>query len=90
IALRLIAGAASAFVLIFSSSLVLDRLAEAGRASLSAVHFAGVGVGIALSAVLVAALLGAHAAWTMLWFASAALSAAAGVAVALLVPPDNG
>lgn len=90
IALRLIAGAASAFVLIFSSSLVLDRLAAAGRASLSAVHFAGVGVGIALSAVLVAALLSAHTAWTMLWFASAALSAAAGIAVALLVPPDDG
>lgn len=90
LSLRLIAGAASAFVLIFSSSLVLDRLAAAGRASLSAVHFAGVGVGIALSAVLVAALLSAHTAWTMLWFASAALSAAAGIAVALLVPPDDG
>ncbi|WP_020694088.1 YbfB/YjiJ family MFS transporter [Reyranella massiliensis] len=89
IALRLIAGAASAFVLIFSSALVLDRLAAAGRASLSAVHFAGVGGGIALSAILVAALLTAHASWQTLWFASAALSFAAVVAVAALVPPDE-
>jgi len=89
IALRLIAGAASAFILIFSSALVLDRLAAAGRASLSAVHFAGVGSGIALSAILVALLLMAHASWQMLWFASAALSFAAVIAVAALVPPDE-
>lgn len=89
IALRLIAGAASAFILIFSSALVLDRLAAAGRASLSAVHFAGVGSGIALSAILVALLLMAHASWQTLWFASAALSFAAVIAVAALVPPDE-
>lgn len=89
IALRLIAGAASAFILIFSSALVLDRLAAAGRASLSAVHFAGVGSGIALSAVLVALLLMAHTSWQTLWFASAALSFAAVIAVAALVPPDE-
>jgi predicted MFS family arabinose efflux permease len=89
IALRLIAGAASAFVLIFSSALVLDRLAAAGRASLSAVHFAGVGSGIALSAILVATLLMAHASWQMLWFASAILCFAAVIAVAALVPPDE-
>ena len=89
IALRLIAGAASAFILIFSSALVLDRLAAAGRASLSAVHFAGVGSGIALSAILVATLLRAHATWQALWFASAILSFAAAIAVAALVPPDE-
>ena len=50
--LRLVAGMASAFALIFSSALVLDRLASAGRGSLSAVHFAGVGSGIAASAAL--------------------------------------
>ena len=89
IALRLIAGAASAFILIFSSALVLDRLAAADRASLSAVHFAGVGSGIALSAILVATLLRAHASWQALWFASAILCFAAAAAVAALVPPDE-
>ena len=80
LALRGIGGAASAFVL------VLDRLAQAGRASLSALHFAGVGVGIALSAALVSALLVAGSGWRVLWLASGAASLAALAAVALLVP----
>ena len=54
--LRFVGGVASAFVLVFASALVLDRLAAAGRPSLSAVHFAGVGCGIAMSAVIVAGL----------------------------------
>ena len=68
--LRFIAGVASAFGLIFASALVLDRLAAAGRGRLSAVHFAGVGIGIAVSAALVALL---HD-WRTMWFASAALA----------------
>jgi predicted MFS family arabinose efflux permease len=88
IVLRLVAGAASAFALIFGSALVLDRLAVAGRGSLSAVHFAGVGSGIAASAALVAILMNRGAAWSTLWFASAALALAASLAVAWLVPPD--
>jgi predicted MFS family arabinose efflux permease len=64
---------------------VLDRLARAGRSGLSAVHFAGVGTGIAISAVLVATL----ADWRTMWFASATLAAVAGVAVVLLIPPDS-
>ena len=86
--LRLVAGMASAFALIFSSALVLDRLASAGRGSLSAVHFAGVGSGIAVSAALVALLMSSGAAWSSLWFASAALALAASLAVAWMVPPD--
>ncbi|MDB5487129.1 MAG: hypothetical protein JWQ58_844 [Reyranella sp.] len=89
IVLRLIAGAASAFALIFSSTLVIDRLSAAGHGALSAVHFAGVGVGIAVSAIIVAGLLHAGAAWTTLWFASAAFAAAASLAVVWLVPPDE-
>ena len=80
---------ASAFALIFSSALVIDRLSAAGHGALSAVHFAGVGVGIAVSAVVVAVLLHAGAAWSMLWFASAAFAAAASLAVVWLVPPDE-
>lgn len=83
--LRAIAGLASAFILIFASALVLDRLASAGRSGLSAVHFAGVGAGIAASAALVAGLRDWHA----MWFASAALSFLASLAVAALVPPDS-
>lgn len=86
LALRGIGGAASAFVLVFASALVLDRLALAGRGGLAALHFAGVGVGIALSAALVSALLAAGAGWRALWLASGAASLAALAAVALLVP----
>ncbi len=87
--LRLVAGAASAFALIFSSALVLDQLARAGRGPLSAVHFAGVGSGIAVSAALVAVLVSHGAAWSTLWFASAALALGAGLAVAWMMPPDS-
>jgi predicted MFS family arabinose efflux permease len=85
LALRAIAGLASAFALVFSSALVLNRLAATGHGRLSAVHFAGVGTGIAASAILVAAL----GDWREMWFASAALAAVAGILVTLLVPPDR-
>ncbi len=88
-ALRLIAGIASAFSLVFSSALVLDRLARTGHSNLSAVHFAGVGSGIALSAALVAILLGLHQSWSALWYASGALSLLALFAVIGLVPPEE-
>ena len=83
--LRFLAGMASAFTLIFSSALVLDRLARAGRSSFSAVHFAGVGGGITLSALLVG-LLGD---WRAMWFASGGLALLAGIAVAVIVPGDD-
>src|SRR5260221_2245460 len=83
--LRLIAGVASAFALISASALVLDRLAQAGRSGLSAVHFAGVGTGIAASAALVATL----SDWRTMWFASAAMAVAASLAVAAMVPAEQ-
>ncbi len=88
IVLRFLSGIASAFTLVFSSALVLDRLAAAGRTGLSAVHFAGVGVGIAGSAVLVAGLAAAGADWRQLWFASGAVATLAFVATARLIGDD--
>jgi predicted MFS family arabinose efflux permease len=82
--LRLLAGIASAFCLIFSSALVLDRLAATGRSGLSALHFSGVGIGIAASAALVATL----SDWRSMWLASAALAVLAAVAAAMIVPAD--
>jgi predicted MFS family arabinose efflux permease len=84
--LRFIGGAASAFVLVFSLALVLDRLSLVGRANLSAVHFGGVGVGIAASALLVSSLVEFGAEWQSLWVASGVLSLIALVIVAFLVP----
>jgi len=87
--LRFVGGAASAFVLVLASALVLERLAEAGRAGLSALCFAGVGIGIAVSAMLVAAMLRAGHDWQSLWLASGALSLAAAIAVGLLLRPHS-
>ena len=47
---RFIGGVASAYVLVLASALVLERLAATGHGGLSAVHFSGVGTGIAASA----------------------------------------
>jgi predicted MFS family arabinose efflux permease len=75
--LRFAGGLASAFVLVFSSSLILDRLALAGRPQLSALHFAGVGLGIAFSALLVAWLAGQGVSWRGLWTVSGLFAFAA-------------
>ena len=83
--LRLGAGIASAFCLIFSSALVLDRLAATGRSGLSALHFAGVGIGIAASAALVATL----GTWQSMWLASAALALVAAAGVVVTVPTED-
>jgi predicted MFS family arabinose efflux permease len=85
-ALRFIGGAASALGLILASALVLDRLAHAGRPGLVALHFAGVGGGIAVSAILVATLLAAGADWRTLWQASGTLSLLLTPIVAMLLP----
>jgi predicted MFS family arabinose efflux permease len=87
--LRLIGGIASAFVLILSSTIVLDRLAEAGRSGLSALHFAGVGTGITVSAVLVAELQHLGESWQVLWLASGAVTFVALLAAAGLLPEGS-
>src|SRR5580693_1104963 len=84
--LRFVGGAASAFVLIIASTVVLERLATAGRSGLSALHFAGVGSGIAVSAALVAAMLLRGHDWRSLWLASGAVSLVALLAAAILLP----
>jgi predicted MFS family arabinose efflux permease len=84
--LRFLGGFASAFALVFTSSLVLDRLSAAGRADMAGHQFAGVGAGITISAVLVAQLAAHHVAWQWQWVATGALSLLAVFAVAALIP----
>ncbi len=85
LALRAAGGAASALVLVTGSALGVGRLAAAGRPELAAVHFAGVGVGMALSAVLAAPPLAAGDGWEALWaMGGAATLACLAVAAALL------
>lgn len=91
--IRFLAGLASAFVMIFLSSIVFSHLAHAGRNDLQALHFGGVGLGISLSAAMMAALVTAEAHWPAGWLWSAALSGAGFVVVAALIvggPVGNG
>src|SRR5579871_115745 len=83
---RFIGGVASALVLVFASTLVLDRLHEMRRPGLAAVHFAGVGAGIACAAMLVTAIVARGGDWRVLWLAGCGLSLLACYGVARLVP----
>jgi MFS family permease len=87
--LRFAGGVASAFVLVLGSGLVMDRLSASRRLGLAALHFAGVGVGIVVSAALVDALQEGGAGWRGLWLASGAISAIVFPIVARLVPADD-
>ncbi|MFN4010619.1 MAG: YbfB/YjiJ family MFS transporter [Pannonibacter sp.] len=91
--LRFVSGLASAFAFVFAAALVLDRLARLGRPDLSALHFAGVGLGIALSALLVAGLAAAGSGWRGLWLASGGVTFVLAVAVTRLLrstpPAEN-
>lgn len=83
--IRFLAGVASAFVMVFLASIVFSHLRVAGRDDLQAMHFGGVGLGIAVSAALMAVLVTDHAGWTAGWFWSAAISACGFAVVAWLV-----
>jgi predicted MFS family arabinose efflux permease len=84
--LRLLGGAASAFVIVLASTLVLARLSAAQRGNFSALHFAGVGVGIMLSAAVVSALQAVGAGWQAMWLWSGGMALLGTVLVAVLIP----
>lgn len=91
--IRFLAGLASAFVMVFMASIVFSHLAVAGRSDLQALHFGGVGLGIAVSSALLAILVTDHAGWAAGWLWSGALSAVGLLIVALLAgstTPANG
>ena len=71
--LRLVAGAASALVFVIAATTLLDHF-RGGLAHLVGWAFGGIGVGIALSGVLVLALRNIGD-WRLAWWASAALAA---------------
>lgn len=86
---RFIGGAASAYALVLSSALVLERLAAVGEGRLSAVHFAGVGTGIAVSSLLTWMLDRVGGDWRAMWIGGGLLSLAGLVAVAAWVPASE-
>ena len=76
VGLRVLAGIASAWVLIFGSAWCLDRLAPLRRPVLNGVVFAGVGTGIALAGAVCLALMRARAGSAAAWVGLGILSLA--------------
>lgn len=85
-AIRFLAGLASAFAMIFTSSIVLSHGLAAGRGSVQAVHFGGVGSGIAVSSAMFALVVLAGGDWRAAWLAAAALAVAGIAFVARVLP----
>lgn len=83
---RFTGGLVSAWVLVFASALVIERLAAAGRGELTAVLFAGVGVGIFIASLLttLAAITGGG--WRTAWLYNGILGLVLMIAVSYLVP----
>lgn len=72
--IRFVAGAASAFVLVFASAVVFAAAAREGRPMLGALLYAGVGLGIVTSTMLID--FGRDAGWSfsLLWISLAGLA----------------
>ena len=88
--LRFAGGAAGALVMVLASSLVMDRLAAAGRDGWAAVIYAGVGSGIAISALAVPAAATGDGDWQSPWLFSGALSLALSILVGVLLRRRQG
>ncbi|MDP4006948.1 YbfB/YjiJ family MFS transporter [Methylobacterium sp. NEAU K] len=74
VSLRLVCGAASAVGFVLATALVMDRLTQTGRPDLASLHYAGVGSGIALSAVTVSFAGQSGFDWRALWEISGLLA----------------
>lgn len=89
--LRFLAGLASAFAMIFITTVVLGHAARAGSEAVQSAHFGGVGFGIAVSSLMVAivAFSGPFgiASWQVDWLAGAVISLIALLIVIVLLPP---
>lgn len=88
--LRFVGGVTSALVMVFGSAIVFDRLAAAGRSELTHFHFAGVGIGMSVSALLVSGLGAGGIGWAGQWVASGAIAALALAAVMAMIPRGAG
>ncbi len=91
---RFLAGLASAFALIFTTGIVLSVGLAHRDPRVQMAHFSGVGIGIAVSAVLVYLLSLVHvstiAPWRVDWLAGAVLGAIGLAVVMLLLPRPAG
>lgn len=88
--IRFLAGVASAFTMIFTSAIVLSRGLAAANPHVQSVHFGGVGMGIAVSSLMVFLLpaggFGVFASWQAGWFGGAVIACIGTLIVAALLP----
>ena len=68
ILIRFVHGIFSAFVLILGTSLIVSHVQKKGKIFLGTAHFSGVGLGMALSAIVVSYLGFLNFTWDELWF----------------------
>jgi len=88
--LRFSSGFAGAVAIIMAIALVVERLAAGGHGYLAPVHFAGVGVGIAGSAIIVAGLRFVGDGWRSMWICAGAASLCCLVVAARLIRNGTG
>lgn len=86
VVLRFLAGLASAFAMIFLTSIVLAHAARAGSEAVQSAHFGGVGFGIAASSLMVMLVGLSGGDWRADWLIGAAVAGAMVLAVLLLLP----
>ena len=86
VVLRFLAGLASAFAMIFLTSIVLAHAARAGSEAVQSAHFGGVGFGIAASSLMVMLVGLSGGDWRADWLIGAAVAGAMALAVLLLLP----
>ena len=86
VVLRFLSGVASAFAMIFITSIVLGHAARAGSEAVQSAHFAGVGLGIAASSLMVMLVGLCGFGWRADWLVGAGIAFAIFVIVARLLP----
>lgn len=79
--LRFVSGIASAFAMIFVSSMVFDAISKSGRGWLLSIHFSGVGLGITASAIFVPMVAG----WRDQWISGGLVTCMGMILIACLV-----
>jgi predicted MFS family arabinose efflux permease len=85
--IRFLAGLASAFAMVFTSSLVLSFGLARRRPGVQSAHFGGVGLGITISALLFSAVLYLDGGWRVAWIAGGAAALSGLALAAVLLPP---
>ncbi|AUS85976.1 MFS transporter [Lysinibacillus sp. YS11] len=84
--LRFISGIVSAFIFVVITSLILDQLASSSHMHLSGLFYSGVGIGIALSAVIVSPIQAVFH-WNGTWIVLALFSIVLFVLIVLFIKP---